>query len=452
MQSNSELDLDINNYNTTDLCAFFKLSNNFTEYELNEREKQMSFAILNAEGTKYTTEYKFAVLNFVKKVKDTLKVEFLGKSLENEFYKPIIDKVRYEPPTVPKPVSQPNNVARLLNPLSNHPSFENSSIPFYSSNGYNTGTVITNYVFNTKYRDDYFTSISTNSTYSFPMIKNVISVQLSAIQFPNVIYTFSNQKKNTQIYIKDDSTNNEAVVVIPEGNYSIFDFPSVFEEAINTQLLGVYVPGGPNIYSVTIHPNTLRTKITNSSGTFTMKTTMSVSDTIGLECGEKYVSKFKYDDIYKKQGISPSLINNTLAYQIGYRLTEYSGQTSYLSESCYNDKSYEYIYFSMNEFNNARYVNNTVGVLPNSILSNNILAIIPVTSPNFTFTFDNTSDNIFRTRNYMAPIDIARINIKLLDSIGNVLDIQYSDFSFVLQMTTIFDTTIPYTSNNVSIV
>lgn len=283
-------------------------------------------------------------------------------------------------------------------------------------------------------------------------IKNVISVQLSAIQFPNVIYTFSNQKKNTQIYIKDDSTNNEAVVVIPEGNYSIFDFPSVFEEAINTQLLGVYVPGGPNIYSVTIHPNTLRTKITNSSGTFTMKTTMSVSDTIGLECGEKYVSKFKYDDIYKKQGISPSLINNTLAYQIGYRLTEYSGQTSYLSESCYNDKSYEYIYFSMNEFNNARYVNNTVGVLPNSILSNNILAIIPVTSPNFTFTFDNTSDNIFRTRNYMAPIDIARINIKLLDSIGNVLDIQYSDFSFVLQMTTIFDTTIPYTSNNVSIV
>jgi hypothetical protein len=454
MQSNknADLDLDIRNYSKEDLFAFFKISDNFSEAELNEREKEISMAIMKAEGPKYTTEYKFNVLNFVKTVKDILKSNIMGDSLQEKFGHPVIEKTLHDPPNIKIPSLQPNNVGRLMNPHSNHPTFQYMSIPFQSPNGYNTSTTITNYVFNTKFRDEYFKSISTNSTYSFPTVKNVISVSLAALQFPNVIYTFTDVRNTTKIYIKDDNTGNEAVVVIPEGNYTKIEFPIVLEKAINEQVLGVYVPGGPNIFTVVIEPNTTHTVISNSSGTFTIRTITSPPNILVSECDEKFDSKFKYDDNYKKLGLSPSYVNNTLGYQIGYRLLKYSGSNIYISEGCYDEFALDYIYFSMNEFTNVNYVKNTVGVLPSSIINNNILTVVPVFAEKFAFTYDNESDYIFKRRNYLAPVDISRINIKLLDPTGNILDLQYSDFSFVLQFTCIFDNTIPYVSNAVSVI
>lgn len=455
MQSNKndDLDLDINNYDTEDLYAFFKVSENYTEKELNEREKQISLAILKAEGTKYTNDYKFAVLNFVKTVKDVLKGGIIGEELDAQFNQPVIEKKIQDPIVIKPPMSQANNVGRLLNPLSNHPSLQNTSIPFNSPNAYNTSTTITNYVFNSKFRDEYFTTVATNSTYSFPPIKNVISVSLAALQFPNVIYAFSTARRTTQIYIKDDTTGNAAIVTIPEGNYDELQFPPVLEKAINEQVLGVYVPGGPNIFTVTILPNTQHTVISNSSGTFTIKTVTPLPNPLGVNCDEDYYGQlYKFDNVYPKQGVSPGVINNTLGYRIGYRLVEYSGSNIYQSEACFDSVANDYIYISLNEYSNVRYVNNTVGVLPGSILSNNILGVIPIVSPPFTVSYDNGSDYIFKTRNYMSPVDISRINIKLLDAIGRVLDIHFSDFSFVLQFTSIFDNTIPYSSNAVSII
>ena len=454
MQSNKniDLDLDIRNYSKEDLFSFFKISDDFTETDLNEREKEISIAIMKADGPKYTPEYKFTVLNFVKTVKDILKSNIMGDSLQEKFGHPVIEKIHHEPSRPVPPSAQPNNVGRLMNPHSTHPTFQYMSIPFHSSNGYNTSTTITNYVFNTKFRDEYFKSISTNSTYSFPTIKNVISVSLAALQFPNVIYTFSDAKNTTQIYIKDDTTANEAIVVIPDGNYTKAEFPIALEKAINEQVLGVYIPGGPNIFTVEIEPNTIHTVISNSSGTFTLRTITSDPDILVTDCDEKYDSNFKYDDKNKKLGISPSYVNNTLGYQIGYRLVEYTGSNIYRSEACYDEVAVDYIYFTMNEFTNVNYIRNTVGVLPSSVISNNILGVVPVVAPQFSFSYDNGSDYIFKTRNYMAPVDISRINIKLLDSTANILDLHFSDFSFVLQFTCIFDNTIPYVSNAVSVI
>lgn len=448
MQTKNDLDLNIKNYSKKDLLSFFKITENFTEEELNKREKDISQVISNTKGEKYTDEYKFAVLNFIKTAKDTLK----GTAMDLEFDKPIIEKVLYDPPNLPAPSNQPNNVGRIINPLSNKPSLQTNSIPFNSSNGYNTSSSITNYVFNTKFRDEYFTSFSNNSTYSFPTIKNVISVSLAGLQFPNVIYTFADDRKTTQIYIKDDTTGNEATVVIPQGNYEWFEFGVVLEKAINEQVLGVYIDGSTNIFTVEVEFNTHHCRISNSSGTFTIRTITEYPSGLGEECNEKLPSNYKYDDKNKKLGVSPSFVNNTLGYQIGFREVEYSGSDTYRSEACYNGVGLDYIYFSLNEFTNAYYINNTVGVLPSSFIGNNLLGVIPIRSPKFSFSFDNGADFIFKTRNYNSPIDISRINIKLLDPLGKVVDIHFSDFSFILQFTCIFDNTIPYASNSVSII
>lgn len=446
MQSNKneDVDLDIKNYSTRDLYTFFKVSDNYTEEELNEREKQISLAILKAQGGKYTNEYKFAVLNFVKTVKDILK-GLIGESLDENFNKRVIEQKLHDPIVVNPPNAQPNNVGRLINPFSNHPSLQYNSIPFNSPNGYNTSTTITNYVFNTLLRDEYFTSVSTNSTFSFPTIKNVISITLSAFQFPNTIYAFSDARRTTQIIIKDDTTGNAGLVTIPEGNYDIYTFPTVLEKAINEQILGVYIPEGPNIFTVRIEPNTDHTVISNSSGTFTLDTFTPLPKTLGENCADDYYGRlYKYDDSDPKRGVRTAEINQTLGYRMGYRLTEYSGSNSYTSEGCFDPVANDYVLFSLNEYSNVQYVKNSVAVLPSSTVSNNILGVIPIRTPAFTVSFDNGADFIFKTRNYMSPVDISRINIKVLDAIGRVLDINFSDFSFVLQFTCIFDNTIPF--------
>ena len=46
---------------------------------------------------------------------------------------------------------------------------------------------------------------------------------------------------------------------------------------------------------------------------------------------------------------------------------------------------------------------------------------------------DDTSRKNERKRKYFSPVDISRINIKLLDEYGNILDLNNMDFSFSLE-------------------
>ena len=93
-------------------------------------------------------------------------------------------------------------------------------------------------------------------------------MSLSALQYQNVMFSITNSNHTDQIYIREDATNNEGVVIMPEGNYSYLDFPTIMENAINDQIIG---PLGPPRFTVTINPHTHFTTISNSTYTFTME-------------------------------------------------------------------------------------------------------------------------------------------------------------------------------------
>jgi hypothetical protein len=85
-----------------------------------------------------------------------------------------------------------NNIGKIINPASVHPSLQKQSILPNSINGYNVHTITSNYILNTLFRDNYFNSISSSCSFTLPTkIKNVISLSLSGIQIPNVSNTFS---------------------------------------------------------------------------------------------------------------------------------------------------------------------------------------------------------------------------------------------------------------------
>ena len=148
---------------------------------------------------------------------------------------------------------------------------------------------------------------------------------------------------------------------------------------------------------------------------------------------------YRFNDLDVKGNVSEISISNTLGYQIGYRLIKYTGFKSYKSESAFDKTSLDYVYFSVDDYNNS-YLNHNYGVLPNqSILDENILAIVTIRSPQFTTTFDNGSDYIPKLRYYFTPVNIKKIAIKLLDPLGNLVNINTNDYSFVLEVTKLMD-------------
>ena len=65
---------------------------------------------------------------------------------------------------------------------------------------------------------------------------------------------------------------------------------------------------------------------------------------------------------------------------------------------------------------------------------NNIIARIPNVADSSAMGFDDASDRIFKTRNYLGPVKISRLKIRLLDENGKVVDFQENDIIINLEI------------------
>jgi hypothetical protein len=129
-----------------------------------------------------------------------------------------------------------------------------------------------------------------------------------------------------------------------------------------------------------------------------------------------------------------------MGYLMGYRELEYSGKNSYTSESIFTNVYSNYLYFILDDFTSSQTASNTYGILgAGGFLDSNILAVIPLNSGIFATTFDNNSNFIYKKREYFGPVDIARISIKLINQRGNIVNLQKTDWSFSLQVKTIYN-------------
>ena len=218
-------------------------------------------------------------------------------------------------------------------------------------------------------------------------------------------------------------------MTIPEGNYDENSFPDVLEYCINTQIISDTVSRGEEDYrfSVSIDDNTRFLTISNSINNFTIKTIVENN------------MNYRLNDIDKKNNISTSNIINTMGYQIGFRNIEYSDSQSYTTESTFTSESYRYIYFSVDDFNNSN-LDRTYGILPGqNILDDNILAIIPLSSDTFDKNYIDSVNYINKKREYSVPINISKIKIKLIDYLGDLINNNYNDFTFTLEIIKIRD-------------
>jgi hypothetical protein len=438
----SSFDLDINNYTTNDLLSFFKLEEHFTLEDLVIKEEKLVTEILSVNNKIYNPKYKFDIINFMKLAKDVL-ISLHYDIETNKEIKKNFDKFVNK--------DKDFKVGKIINPLAQHPVLEDTNIPKNLINGYKYNTTTSVYVFNTSVRNDFFITKSSNSTYDLPINwKNVISISLASLIIPNVMYTFSLENGNTEIYIQEDNTGISGIVKIPDGNYSpyVFDelispvltevsFPTMLTNVINSQL------GTGNRFNVFIDLANRKTTIYNTTNTFTMITINKITPTTNILCGSNNTNVYNIDfgvNPPPKENLPLELVINTLGYYMGFREILYKGFNSYTSESIFNNKYSDYLYFELEDFTGSQTLTQTYGMLGDKgILKGSILGVIPLDSNIFSPTFDNNANFIYKEREYFGPVDINKIGIKILNQNGDIVNLYDRNFSFSLQVKTIYN-------------
>jgi hypothetical protein len=301
-------------------------------------------------------------------------------------------------------------------------------------------------VLNTLFREDYFNSNSTDFTIVLPYyFKNVLSLRLSSLQLPNVIYCISSSNGNNTFYIEEDTTGISGTITFPDGNYiDILEFCTLLQTEINTQL-----SISPDRFIVTCDSNSGKITISNNTHDFTMIFNTPIP-VVKERCKTKVIPKKKkqkdcgnFAEIYRtfsptegqreQNCVSLEEIYKKFGWIIGYRDESYMGSDSYTTEGVYNGAYPNYIYFVLNDFNNSQ-AQNVFGMYSKSIIGDNILGMIPITSQNFYVNFSNGNDYIERKREYFGPVRIQRLKVQLLNQYGDAINLNNMDYSFSLEL------------------
>jgi hypothetical protein len=456
-----EFDFNINNYDTNELEKFFKLNENYSFNDINDKCSKL-ISIIN-ESRDYDKLYKTKIGVFldeakIKLVKHLKEISQGDNGFIEDYDKFVIsrdqDKVINQTTVTQSSSSyviNPESISfndiidkeKHLEPLEVYP----TNISRSNLNGLKRKTILQTIVINTLFREDYFGTTSTDFSIILPYyFKNVLSLRLSSLQLPNVIYTISSCLGNNTFYIEEENTGISGTITFPDGNYNDIEcFCNLLQTEINSQLAI-----SPERFTVHCDQYTGKITICNSTNNFILIFNSKI-EKVYLKCKTKVIPKtkenikncsnfienyrtftptegqreqncVKLDEIYKKFG-----------WLIGYRDEIYTGSNEYTTEGIYNSAYPNYIYFVLNDFNNSQ-AQNVFGMYSKSIIGNNILGMIPITSQSFSLNFTNGSDFIERKREYFGPVRIQRLKIELLTQYGDIVNLNNMDYSFSLEL------------------
>jgi hypothetical protein len=318
-------------------------------------------------------------------------------------------------------------------------------VPSYSSNVYagimnplKRRTIIKNINIDTRFRQRYNYSVSTNFRFELPLILNkVVSMQLKTFEFPSFSFNISDDFGNNYFAVNDE------IFTVPNGFYTL----TTLIEALNVLMMQSFIP-----LLFTVLPNqTVSMSLQNEMQNITInfETTKGSQMPLMLKLG--WIIGFR-KSLYQ---INSSQLTSFLLEKTGSESDTNSQcntvttcslnekeldidnvESSCISESIADLVTLKYCYLCINDYNNNTVNNAFVGALKESILDQNILARIsdPTTMSNV-----STKSFIGPPREYFGPVSITAFQIQLVDPYGRVLNLQNLDYSFCLSFETIYD-------------
>jgi hypothetical protein len=426
-------DLNIRNYSKEELEEILELPTNYDENVIQMKETKLRHNIMGdlsipstikAKTLGFITNVKnILVLNINKKNTDSnakfgTKMESLANSFNNIYNlnkdlkkSDTVDTgstyIIKQPPT-PYGQSSPSEFYQgTLNPLNKRILRQNINI-------------------DTRFRENYYTSQSSNFHLDLPIrLTQVVSLQLSALEIPSTFYAISKVFGNNYFVISLPLSSGiePLIVTIPDGNYSNL----TLQDYINNFLAAATTPIQYQSIQFLADINTPGGMGSGGSGK------MIVGSTTGtLEFSLNFqTDRYGNDD---KQTPLPLKMGWLMGFREGY----YENNFTYVSEGLIDLLGPRYIYLAVNDFNN-NVSDGFYGAFTSSILNKNILARITLQGSVFNMIAQNNLLLVTTSRQYFGPVDIQKMQIQLLDEYGRILDLNNMDYSFCLSFQTVYD-------------
>ena len=407
-------DLNINNYTRDELIEMFELPSNFDKNILEMKESKLRESIINNNEINKDTQSK--TLDFLIKAK-----------------KQILNTLQKESGALQEKLDTIYNINRDLGP-SNLSKLENKQYQiqerpvypyvFTSAEDTITGiinplaksTITKNLNIDSRFRDNYFNSSSTNFNFKLPAnFNNVVKMELAAIELPTSYYVISKQYGNNFFSITVNS--NTTTISIPDGNYDT----TTIIDAINNQLS---LAGTP-FDEVNFMAN-LTDGITGTGQAMVGFIDISANTVLELN--------FQADRFGVNDHNTPLPLK--FGWLLGFRNGIYVNNLNYVSEGLIDVNGSRYLFLVIDDYNNN--VNqNFYSAFNSSVLNKNILARISLQETTFNVL---KLDGLTTTpREYFGPVNITGMNIQLLDEYGRIINLNSMDFSFCLNLTTVYD-------------
>lgn len=278
-------------------------------------------------------------------------------------------------------------------------------------------TQMMNINLNSCFRKNYFQTNPCDFLYTFPdEIKNVLSMRLVSLEIPNAWYLITDRKQNNkfEIEIMVGDKFEKYVIKIPDGNYC----NETFQDYMNTHYF--YESGVETLMKylkIEIFTTDLRTRLC----------------VIEEECfpAVSFTARFVENE---QQNIM-----NTLGWLLGFRRGVYSDIYDCVqSEGLFDAGGDRYIYLSINDF---QYNNNQSNIVcfDRSNLKEEVIAKIPMLNGKLSMIINDNTNVLAKIRRYNGPVNLSKLQIKVLDKFGNVIDLNQMDYSLTLEMEILYE-------------
>ena len=420
-----EMDLNIENYSIADLESFFKLKRDYNGSEVERKEYEIREQLL-ASGHIHK-RLKRDLIVFLEEAKRVLmSVKFPVKAPTSISKNPILDKSDH-----PRSAELETSRAPLIieRPPTNYINVQSSEYYQGVMNPLNTRTIQKIITVDSRFRDNYYLTLSTNFTVQFPTrINKVVSMQMTAIELPKSFYNICSQYENNYFHLEVYERVNGVVygskrmIIVPDGNYTpdgliaminkiIYDTESELCKFIEFSWIRNENGNGRTVVQPAVN----------------IDTHIEIIEII-LNFGNDGAGKNDIQNIYKKLG-----------WILGFVNIMYCEGNYYISEKPLDCNPVKYIYLAVDDFNKS--VNESfITAFEKNGLPSNILARISMDGSGYENMILNRDNLIVcETRKYFGPVDIQRIHVKLYDDAGRYLNMNYSDYSFCLSLKILYD-------------
>lgn len=435
----NHVDWNIDNYNFNDMLKVYKLQDFKNKKQCDEKidakynavakkypatEMQQFFlqvktilktiiGLLDAE--KLQTDGIESYINRIKSVKKfehynetdlIYKIQIINNSNDDD----LLNEPNYDVNRVNPSLNNKNNTNVILNTAINEvsPGFLNSVKRI---------TQLLNLNLNSCFRHNYYKSNPCDFLYLLPSeVKNVLSMRLVSIEIPNSWYLFSSKKKNNRfrMEIMVNRKKESFEIWVPDGNYDA-DSLQIY---LNTTFFYESTKESP-LQSIRffIDPQSL-------------VSSFQLVEDAPIEITS--FSLFFIDEI----SINPM---GTMGWTLGFRLGSYVAiEQQICSEGLFDAGGDRYIYVCINDF---QYNTNTSSMVcfDKSILNEEVIAKIPMINGKFSLIINDNNNALAKIRKYNGPVNLSRLQIKVLDKFGDVLDINNMDYSMTLELEILYE-------------